>query len=64
MKKICMTELLGGRMLGQLEPVRAEEVRRLVEVIHGKVGREVCSHIYRILFYLKCLLQIWSLITY
>ncbi|PIA53462.1 hypothetical protein AQUCO_00900210v1 [Aquilegia coerulea] len=30
MKKICMSELLGGRTLDQLLPVRREEIRRLL----------------------------------
>ncbi|KAL5795448.1 hypothetical protein ACOSQ2_000268 [Xanthoceras sorbifolium] len=38
MKKICMTELLGGRTLNQLLPVRSEEIRRFLELMHKKAN--------------------------
>ncbi|XP_058071347.1 cytochrome P450 93A3-like [Magnolia sinica] len=36
MKKICMSELLGGRTLDQLQPIRHEEIRRFLRLIHKK----------------------------
>lgn len=41
MKKLCMSELLGGRMLDQLLHVRREEVRRLVERLRRRSGEAV-----------------------
>ncbi|OWM82675.1 3,9-dihydroxypterocarpan 6A-monooxygenase [Punica granatum] len=49
MKKLCMSELLGGRTLGLLLPVRSEEIKRFVQFMLRKakeskevdVGREL-----------------------
>ncbi|KDP37368.1 hypothetical protein JCGZ_06822 [Jatropha curcas] len=38
MKKICMTELLGGRMLDQLFPVRREEIAQFLLTILTKAN--------------------------
>ncbi|XP_061955828.1 cytochrome P450 93A3-like [Populus nigra] len=38
MKKICMTELLGGRMLDQLLPVRHEEIRQFLQFLLKKAN--------------------------
>ncbi|XP_058071355.1 cytochrome P450 93A3-like [Magnolia sinica] len=44
MKKICMSELLGGRTLDQLQPIRHEEIRRFLRLIHKKSnGGEVVN---------------------
>ncbi|KAJ6747405.1 CYTOCHROME P450 93A2 [Salix koriyanagi] len=37
-KKICMTELLGGRMLDQMLPVRHEEIRQLLQFLLKKAN--------------------------
>ncbi|WCJ33955.1 Cytochrome P450 93A3 [Euphorbia peplus] len=36
MKKLCMTEILGGRTLDQLLPVRHEEIRRFLQLMLKK----------------------------
>ncbi|XP_065856385.1 cytochrome P450 93A3-like [Euphorbia lathyris] len=36
MKKLCMTEILGGRILDQLLPVRHEEMRRFLQLMLKK----------------------------
>ncbi|KAK6941881.1 Cytochrome P450 [Dillenia turbinata] len=36
MKKLCMTELLGGRTLNMLLPVRQDEIRRLLQFLTKK----------------------------
>lgn len=36
MKKLCMTELLGGRTLDQLRPIRQEETRRFLRLMLKK----------------------------
>ncbi|CAD5165383.1 cytochrome P450 93A3-like [Musa acuminata AAA Group] len=36
MKKLCVSELLGGRTLDQLLPIRREEVVALVQTLHDK----------------------------
>lgn len=41
MKKLCMSELLGGRMLDHLLHVRREEVRRLVDGLRWRSGESV-----------------------
>ncbi|XP_020236279.1 3,9-dihydroxypterocarpan 6A-monooxygenase [Cajanus cajan] len=41
MKKLCMSELLNGRMLDQLLPIRQEEINRFVAMIKKK--GEVCQ---------------------
>ncbi|KAK6941882.1 Cytochrome P450 [Dillenia turbinata] len=43
MKKLCMTELLGGRTLDMLLPVRQDEIRRLLQFLakKAKVGEAV-----------------------
>ncbi|KAJ9184725.1 hypothetical protein P3X46_004424 [Hevea brasiliensis] len=38
MKKICVSELLGGRMLDQLLPVRHEEIRRFLHLMLKKAN--------------------------
>ncbi|KAJ6331971.1 hypothetical protein OIU76_010362 [Salix suchowensis] len=38
LKKICMTELLGGRMLDQLLPVRHEEIRQFLQFLLKKAN--------------------------
>ncbi|KAK9005833.1 hypothetical protein V6N11_043253 [Hibiscus sabdariffa] len=38
MKKICMSELLSGRMLDQFLPVRVEEVRRFLQLMEKKAS--------------------------
>ncbi|KDP24587.1 hypothetical protein JCGZ_25503 [Jatropha curcas] len=38
MKKICMKELLGGRMLDQLLPVRREEIRHFLKLMLKKAS--------------------------
>ncbi|XP_011033262.1 PREDICTED: cytochrome P450 93A3-like isoform X2 [Populus euphratica] len=38
MKKICMAELLGGRMLDQLLPVRHEEIRQFLQFLLKKAN--------------------------
>ncbi|EEF29984.1 cytochrome P450, putative [Ricinus communis] len=38
MKKLCMTELLGGRVLDQLLPVRHEEIRRFLKIMLKKAN--------------------------
>ncbi|KAF9664689.1 hypothetical protein SADUNF_Sadunf16G0044400 [Salix dunnii] len=38
MKKICMTELLGGRMLDQLLPVRHEEITQFLQFLLKKAN--------------------------
>ncbi|KDP37371.1 hypothetical protein JCGZ_06825 [Jatropha curcas] len=38
MKKICMKELLGGRMLDQLLPVRREEIRHFLKLMLKKAN--------------------------
>ncbi|XP_058071379.1 cytochrome P450 93A3-like [Magnolia sinica] len=56
MKKLCMSELLGGRMLDQLQPIRREEIRRLLRLLHKKsngreavnVGRELITMVNNI----------------
>ncbi|XP_073002628.1 cytochrome P450 93A2-like [Typha latifolia] len=52
MKKLCMTDLLGNRTLGQLKHVRREELRRLMKHISCmaaqgsafNVGEEIMKH--------------------
>ncbi|XVE96053.1 hypothetical protein REPUB_Repub02eG0188100 [Reevesia pubescens] len=41
MKKICMTELLSGRMLDQFLPVRREELRRFLQFMMKKANTSV-----------------------
>ncbi|KAK1567149.1 hypothetical protein Q3G72_008673 [Acer saccharum] len=43
MKKLCMTELLGGRILDQLRPIRREETRQFLRLMMEKAeaGEEV-----------------------
>ncbi|KAH7578462.1 hypothetical protein JRO89_XS01G0385000 [Xanthoceras sorbifolium] len=36
MKKLCMTELLGGRVLDQLRPIRREETKRFLRLMMKK----------------------------
>ncbi|KAL1368215.1 3,9-dihydroxypterocarpan 6A-monooxygenase-like [Arachis duranensis] len=36
MKKLCMSELLNGRMLELLSPIREEEIKRLLETLRKK----------------------------
>ncbi|XP_058089240.1 cytochrome P450 93A3-like [Magnolia sinica] len=36
MKKLCMSDLLGGRTLDQLQPIRSEEIRRFLRLLHKK----------------------------
>ncbi|MED6138224.1 hypothetical protein PIB30_072231 [Stylosanthes scabra] len=36
MKKLCMSELLNGRMLDQLSPIRGEEIKRFLETLRKK----------------------------
>ncbi|KAK8649296.1 hypothetical protein V6N13_130026 [Hibiscus sabdariffa] len=38
MKKICMSELLSGRMLDQFLPVRVEEIRRFLQLMEKKAS--------------------------
>ncbi|KAL5545528.1 hypothetical protein UlMin_005215 [Ulmus minor] len=38
MKKLCMSQLLGGRTLDQLLPVRREEIRRLLNLMQEKAN--------------------------
>ncbi|XP_058089239.1 cytochrome P450 93A3-like [Magnolia sinica] len=36
MKKLCMSDLLGGRTLDQLQSIRREEIRRFLRLLHKK----------------------------
>ncbi|XP_058106269.1 cytochrome P450 93A3-like [Magnolia sinica] len=36
MKKLCMSDLLGGRTLDQLQPIRREEIQRFLRLLHKK----------------------------
>lgn len=39
MKKLCMTELLGGRTLEQLRPIRREETERFLRAVWEKAEK-------------------------
>ncbi|KAA0053194.1 cytochrome P450 93A2-like [Cucumis melo var. makuwa] len=43
MKKLCMSELLGGRTLDSLRPTREDEIRRFIQLLQSKAadGKEV-----------------------
>ncbi|XP_058106528.1 cytochrome P450 93A3-like [Magnolia sinica] len=36
LKKLCMSELLSGRTLDQFQPIRREEIRRFLRLLHKK----------------------------
>ncbi|KAF3442608.1 hypothetical protein FNV43_RR16524 [Rhamnella rubrinervis] len=45
MKKLCMSELLGGRTLDQLRPVRRDEIKRFLQLMLKKADASEAVHV-------------------